>query len=125
MPVNISSVFNLSTNEKIISVSLGSDYSSVLTSSGYVYTWGANTYGQLAIGTTNSKLTPYKVSTNYALLVKTDTYDYDEIITVYAPTKIGSSMSGWYLDYMMTTLYQFIHMPANDLHLYGYWIPNS
>jgi uncharacterized repeat protein (TIGR02543 family) len=125
LPVNISSAFNLSTNETIKSVSLGSDYSSVLTSSGYVYTWGANTYGQLAIGTTNSKLTPYKTPINYALLVKTDTYDYGEIITVYAPTKVGSTISGWYLDYMMTTLYQFVNMPASDLYLYGYWIPNS
>ena len=125
LPVNILDAFNLSANETVSSISLGSNYSSILTSTGYIYTWGANSYGQLGDGTTISKISPNEIATNYAILVKTETYDYHEIITAYIPTKVGSSISDWYSDYKVTTLYQFNHMPANDLFLYGYWIPNS
>ena len=45
-------------NEKVVSLSLGRDYSGCITETGKLYMWGLNNYGQLGDGTTVSKTVP-------------------------------------------------------------------
>lgn len=56
-PVDISANFALALEEDIIQVELGYGHGGVLTSSGRVFTWGANGYGQLAPLITENQLT--------------------------------------------------------------------
>ena len=58
----ITGQFSLSTGDQIISFSLGSGHSTALTSSGRLFTWGYNYYGQLGNGTTTNKSTPTEKS---------------------------------------------------------------
>ena len=68
MPTDITSQFNLTSGEIIISVSLGRSYSSALTSTGRVFTWGQNSFGQLGDGTTDNKLIPTEITSQFNLL---------------------------------------------------------
>ena len=124
-PLNITNRFTFSTGETIKSLSLGAHYSFALTSTGRIYTWGGNSYGQLGDGTIVSKSTPTKVLTNYSTLVKTETYLYGSIVAAYLPTKTGHTWSGWFINIEMNVPYVLSTMPANDVILYGYWIKNT
>jgi uncharacterized repeat protein (TIGR02543 family) len=73
IPVDITTLFNLSQDEKIIQVSLGFSHSSALTSEGRIYTWGYNFYGQLGNGITAEQLIPVDITTFFNL-------NQDEII---------------------------------------------
>jgi len=66
-PVDITSNFALNPDETIILLSLGLYSSSALTSSGRVFTWGLNNYGQLADGTTVYKALPQDVTSYFNL----------------------------------------------------------
>ena len=66
-PTEITSQFSLSTGDQIISVSLGVGHSTALTSSGRLFTWGHNYYGQLGDGTTTSKPTPTEITSRFSL----------------------------------------------------------
>jgi len=48
-PMEITSKFNISSNDKIVSLSLGCDHTSAVSSTGRVFTWGANEKDQLGI----------------------------------------------------------------------------
>jgi Alpha-tubulin suppressor and related RCC1 domain-containing proteins len=49
-------------SEKVVSLSSGQDFSVALTSSGNVFTWGLNSYGQLGDGTKTNHVTPVQIS---------------------------------------------------------------
>jgi len=53
--------------ETIIQVSLGQSHSAALTSSGRLFTWGRNGYGQLGDGTTIGKSTPTEITSRINL----------------------------------------------------------
>ena len=57
--------FSLNEGETIVCVSLGSDYSSVVTSEGRVFTWGSNTKGELGDNTTRNKSLPTEITNNF------------------------------------------------------------
>jgi alpha-tubulin suppressor-like RCC1 family protein len=67
VPTEITSNFSLSTGEKIISLSLGSNHASALTSTGRVFMWGGNGSGQLGDGTTTDKNVPTEITSNISL----------------------------------------------------------
>jgi uncharacterized repeat protein (TIGR02543 family) len=67
IPTDITSRFNLSSNETFSSVSLGWKHSAVLTSSGRLFTWGSNFYGQLGDGTTTDRYTPTEINSVFNL----------------------------------------------------------
>ena len=67
VPTEITSNFSLSTGEKIISLSLGSNHASALTSTGRVFMWGGNGSGQLGDGTTTDKNVPTEITSNFSL----------------------------------------------------------
>jgi len=66
-PTDITSRFNLSADETIISVTLAFNHSSALTSKGRVFFWGWNNEGQLGDGTRLDKSTPTDITNQFNL----------------------------------------------------------
>lgn len=64
-PLDITSRFTLTSEEKINFVSLGGSFGAALTSKGRIFTWGENEYGQLGDGTTISKNSPNEITANF------------------------------------------------------------
>ena len=64
-PTDITTQFNLDTDEKIIQVALGLFHTSAITSKGRVFTWGQNESGQLGDGTSVSKSIPVDVTSKF------------------------------------------------------------
>ena len=56
--------------KRLASVSAGGSYSHVLDSSGAIYGWGRNNYGQLGDGTTTDRSTPVNVPTTVLTVIK-------------------------------------------------------
>ncbi|MGM0495363.1 MAG: RCC1 domain-containing protein [Bacillota bacterium] len=69
-PVDVTSEFNLNSEEMIIETFLGSSHSSAITSEGRIFTWGSNSSGQLGDGTTTDKSTPVDISSKFNLNAK-------------------------------------------------------
>ena len=68
-PTDITSSFDLSSNESIIKIAAGGSHYLALTSSGRIYSWGRNVEGQLGVGTTISNNTPEDVTSYLNLIV--------------------------------------------------------
>ena len=68
-PVDITNGFNLSVGETITNVTLGSYYSSAITSEGRFFTWGANLFGQIGDGTTINRGIPVEIISRFNLSV--------------------------------------------------------
>ena len=66
MPVDITANFNLAIGEVIEDIYLGGTSALAITSSGRIFTWGQNVYGQLADGTNVNKSLPVDVSANFS-----------------------------------------------------------
>ena len=62
VPIEITESFNLALGEIISQISLGESYSSALTSTGRLFTWGSNSRGQLGDGTTITRKTPIEIN---------------------------------------------------------------
>jgi len=59
--------FDLSLNDEIVSLSLGSYHSSAISSTGRVFTWGANDEGQLGDNSTTNKSIPTEITSKFNL----------------------------------------------------------
>jgi uncharacterized repeat protein (TIGR02543 family) len=66
-PTNITLRFSLSTNETITSISLGQNHSSALTSTGRVFVWGRNSFGQIGDSSTTNRSFPTLITTRFSL----------------------------------------------------------
>jgi uncharacterized repeat protein (TIGR02543 family) len=66
-PTNITSRFSLAPSDKVISLSMGGYHSSVLTSTGRVFTWGLNLYGGLGAGYTTKRSDPNEITSSFSL----------------------------------------------------------
>jgi uncharacterized repeat protein (TIGR02543 family) len=117
-PTEITSRFNLDAGETIISINVGISHSSALSSTGRVFTWGYNNYGQLGDGTTTTKYTP-EINVATSNLIQTNTFDYSSSITEYVPVFEGYTFDVWYTDMYLTLPYSFIIMETSDLNLFG------
>lgn len=73
-PVDITAKFNLSLGETISEVNLGAYFSSAITSSGRIFTWGQNTYCQIADGTVTDRYLPVDITAKF-------TFNTGEVIT--------------------------------------------
>jgi len=67
IPTDITSQFDLNLDETVISIALAWLHSSAITSSGRIFTWGSNSYGQLGDGTTSTKLIPTDITLKFSL----------------------------------------------------------
>ena len=125
-PTEITSHFNLTEDETIIQVSLGSaldkNHSSALTSSGRIFMWGNNEFGQLGDNTTIDRSVPTALNLQAFKTYETAIYDYNQDIIGLTPNMDGYIFDGWFSDIKLTTPYIFTTMPANDIVLYGRWI---
>jgi len=68
IPTNITSQFNLASDEQVTSVVLGHNHSSAITSSGRVFTWGQNSGGQLGDNTVTQKTIPTNITSRFNLI---------------------------------------------------------
>jgi uncharacterized repeat protein (TIGR02543 family) len=66
-PTDITGRIKLSVGEKIISIKLGYSNSLAISSTGSVFTWGNNKYGQLGNGTTSNEVTPSEITSSFNL----------------------------------------------------------
>jgi uncharacterized repeat protein (TIGR02543 family) len=121
--IDITSQFDLEDNESIILVELGYWHTSVLTSLGRVFIWGNNASGQLGDGTLTSQLT--QIELEKIVIHEQEAYDYHSVIDEYKPVRDGYTFSGWFMDNTFTDAYELSTMPAENVDLFGYWIPNS
>jgi hypothetical protein len=67
VPTDITTRFGLLGDDKIIQLSLGNFHSSALSSTGRVYTWGFNFYGQLGNNTGVDSSVPYEITDQFGL----------------------------------------------------------
>jgi alpha-tubulin suppressor-like RCC1 family protein len=77
LPVEITSNFSLALGEVIIDIEFGQEHSAALTSSGRVFMWGSNVYGELGDGMSSSMFTgiPQDI-TSYLILTAGESVDY-------------------------------------------------
>ena len=54
----------MNNNIKIESIAGGRDHTIAVDIDGKIYTWGANSYGQLGLGITNDRFSPTLISLN-------------------------------------------------------------
>jgi uncharacterized repeat protein (TIGR02543 family) len=66
-PVDITNKFALNNQDRIISLSLGYNHSSAVTSTGRVFMWGGNEYSQLGEGTSNNTNIPVEITEEFTL----------------------------------------------------------
>jgi uncharacterized repeat protein (TIGR02543 family) len=67
LPTDITSKFNLMTDETIVDISLGGSHSSIVTSNCRIFTWGYNQLGNLGDGTTYTKSLPTDITDKFNL----------------------------------------------------------
>jgi alpha-tubulin suppressor-like RCC1 family protein len=67
IPIDITNKFRVLEQDNIQKISLGSSHSGMLTSSGRIFMWGRNVYGQLGDGSANSKSLPTEITENVTL----------------------------------------------------------
>jgi uncharacterized repeat protein (TIGR02543 family) len=67
IPQNITNSFNLTEDDKVIQISMGSAHSSALTQNGKVFTWGINYSGQLGDNTIMTRLVPIDITDKFPL----------------------------------------------------------
>jgi len=126
-PINVTSQFNLSTNEIIVDIKSGYYHSTAITSSDNVYTWGRNDYSQLGDGTSDSSYEPKEITsqfnlTSYSLrYLEAKTFNYNETISHIVSYRSGYIFIGWYWDDEFTQPFDLETMPNYNIELYGKW----
>jgi uncharacterized repeat protein (TIGR02543 family) len=125
LPTNITARFNLSVGETITQVSLGNSHSSALTSTGRLFTWGMNFYGQLGDGTTTDRKTPTWLDSNTLYFRESIVYRYNESLNDNIPEREGYTFAGLFTNSELTNTYAFTTMPAQNLTLYVLWNVNT
>ena len=71
-PVEITNLFNLSPEEKIVTLNSGFGHLSAISSNNKIFVWGNNSYGSLGIGTLANQLSPLEI-TDYFDLTEDET----------------------------------------------------
>jgi uncharacterized repeat protein (TIGR02543 family) len=68
LPVDITGMFPLDANDKIVSVDAGSSFSVAVSDQGRIFTWGMNSEGQLGNGTKDNRSVPFEITLAIPLL---------------------------------------------------------
>ncbi len=79
LPVDITFQFAFDIGEAIVKIETGNDHSAVLTSSGRLFVWGHNNFGQLGIGELNynANSTPTEITSHFNLVAEETIMDID------------------------------------------------
>lgn len=125
-PTEIVNYLFLNNEEMIDTVSTGGFHSAFLSSTGRFLIWGWDSYGQLGDSNIFSEIiTPTEITNINSSNNFNETYVYLSKANVNITVMEGFTFSGWYSDINMTIVYIITTMPAQDLVLYGRWIPNN
>ncbi len=125
IPQEITSQFSLGQDETVSSISIGGHNMGLITSSARVFTWGDNSSGQLADGTTNNRNKPSALHIINPVITSTNAFDYGDSVQAFSPTRQGYSLDSWYEDTGLATPYVFTTMPAENFKLIGVWKVNQ
>jgi uncharacterized repeat protein (TIGR02543 family) len=106
VPTEITPRFNLNTNDKIISISSSGDNTSALSSTGRVFTWGLNKYGEMGDNTNIGKSTPTEI-----------TFRFDKVA---ATEKIISIANGYYHSSAISSTGRIFMWGRNDIGQLGF-----
>lgn len=122
LPIDITSSINLNLFDKIISGSLGNLNTSVISSTGRVFSWGENNAGQLGDNSITDKLVPTEITSVGESLIHSEMAEYGMALEEFIPSKPGYIFTGWYEDQNLTDPYVFETMPDYSFNLYGMWL---
>jgi alpha-tubulin suppressor-like RCC1 family protein len=67
LPIDITNNFELDNEDRIIETSFGGDVSSALTTSGKLFVWGNNVFGEQGNGSSSIELLPNEITENFNL----------------------------------------------------------
>lgn len=118
--IEITSQFMFIGTEKVISIFLGGEHSSALTSNGNVYLWGRNFFGQLGNQSSTNQYIPFKLSIQYA--IHTEIIEYTQNSEIFYPVLAipnEYTLDGWYTDSRFTNKFVLKNMPTENITLYG------
>ena len=124
-PKDITSQFNLVSNEAFRLLSTGEAHSSLLTTYGKIIIWGDNENGKLGDNTTTDTLTPLEITliSNSQTLLKSESISLNTSYILYEPEKDGFAFDGWYIDAGLINPFLTTGMtPIANLSLYGEWV---
>lgn len=127
-PVEINSRLFPNPKDRISLINFGANSSAVITRDRKIFTWGSNQSGELGFISTPifTIRVPQEITENFPYISKTtQTLSYNDLVTVQNPTRDGYTFDGWYTDTSLLSKYTITTMPAQDLILYGRWIPNE
>ena len=121
LPIDITSSINLNLFDKIISGSLGNLNTSVISSTGRIFSWGENNAGQLGDNSITDKLIPTEITNVGESVIHSEMVEYGISIDEFIPNKPGYIFTGWYEDQNLVSPYVFETMPSYSFNLYGMW----
>ncbi|MBU1143737.1 MAG: InlB B-repeat-containing protein, partial [Firmicutes bacterium] len=119
-PIEITSRFDLISEEAISLVSTGGYHSLAISSDGNIFKWGSNSSGQLGDNTYSNTSLPSKIASLNPILVNQDIYEFSSEVIPYTPIRDGFNFVGWF-DNDFETQFIFTSMPSKNLTLVGYW----
>lgn len=115
-PVDITSLFNLSSEETIVQIKTSGYHSIALSSKGRVFTWGRNDYGQLGDGTNIGKFIPIEITEQFDLDLNEYIQEID--LTYFSSIAVTSNnrVFTWgnnYIGQLGNNTYQNENIPVN------------
>ena len=135
-PSPITFIFDLPTEETLVTISVGGNHSSVISSMGRVFVWGSNHQGQLGDGTYETKFFPIEITENFDLRTNEEIvslhlggqsslaissmeriFTWGELAQSSMPTDITSSFnffSGERIKFVESSFYNFSVITSND-----------
>jgi uncharacterized repeat protein (TIGR02543 family) len=120
------SISQLQNDETIKQLSAGSTHSLAVTTTGRIFSWGSNFYGELGNGTLTIRTSPDELNTIFSStleVVNFKTFMINQRITLPNPVMEGQIFVGWYMDEALTNPFSLLFMPDNDLFLYAKFTP--
>ena len=124
-PVDISSYFDLESNEFVSYLELGRTHSMAITNYGRIFSWGNNQYGQLGLGNLESVHIPSSINVGVIELIDFDYLLYDTNLELLDLEQIGYSFYGWYLDTNFNLPFYYEVMPAENFIVIGVLLINE
>ncbi|MGE4571948.1 MAG: InlB B-repeat-containing protein [Candidatus Izemoplasmatales bacterium] len=101
------------------------DATFMIDSNHQLYGLGSNGTGHFGASNYNHYTSPYQINIPNASngLIRQEMVDYESILDLYQPEKIGYTFAGWYEDELMTVAFTGTQMPMEDISLYAKWTP--